>query len=197
MKKLEIIGYKRANLGKKEAKQLRREANVPCVLYGGEKQVHFHSPMILFRELLYTPDAYLVNLDVEGDEYKCILQDVQFHPVSEMILHADFLEYTEDKPVKMEIPVKPVGNSPGVQVGGRLMTKIRKLKVRALAKDLPDYINVDISDLELGKSVKVKDIKAENFEILNSPSNPVLSVEIPRALRSKKAASGEDDSEEE
>lgn len=195
MKTLEIIGYHRANLGKKESKGLRREGSVPCVLYGGEKQVHFHSPMILFRDLVYTPDAHLVKLNVEGDEYNCILQDIQFHPVSEMILHADFLQIFDDKPVKMEIPVSFTGNSPGLQKGGKLLVKQKRLKVRALPQNLPDSIVVDVSDLDLGRSVKIKDLKPENYEILNPLANPIASVEIPRALRSKQSQTEEEEAE--
>jgi len=188
MKTIEIIGYHRANLGKKDSKSLRESANVPCVLYGGDKQVHFHSPMILFRDLVYTPEAHIVLLNVEGDEYRCILQDIQFHPVNEMILHADFLLLQDDKPVKMDIPLKFVGVSPGVQQGGKLVAKIKRMKVRALPKDLPEYITVDITGLELGKSVKVKDIKLENYEIFSNPANPVATVEVPRALKGKTTA---------
>jgi large subunit ribosomal protein L25 len=187
MKTLEMIGYNRNDLGKKAAKDLRSDASVPCVLYGGEKHVLFHSPMILFRDLVYTPEVHIVNMDIEGDEYKCILQDITFHPVSEVILHADFLEIKEDKPVKMDIPVSYHGTSPGVQVGGKLVPKLKKIKVKALPKDLPDTVIVDISKLELGKSIKVKEIVEDNFQILNAGSTPVVSVEVPRALRGKQA----------
>ena len=147
------------------------------------------------KNLVYSAEAHIVEIDVDGTVIRAIMKDIQFHPVSETILHADFLEYVDDKPIKLEIPVKPIGNSPGIQVGGRLMSKIRKLKVSALAKDMPDYIEVDISALELGKSIKVGEIKTENFEILNSPSNPVLSVEVPRALRGKQAAAAAEEEE--
>lgn len=188
MKTVEIIGFKRANLGKKESKDLRAEGNAPCVLYGGGEQIHFYAPMILFRDLVYTPDAHLVDLNIEGKVYSCILQDIQFHPVSETILHADFLQLFEDKPVKMDIPVKYEGTAPGVIAGGRLISKLRKITVKALPADLPDYISVDISKLELGKSVKVSEVKPENFEILNNPLNSIATVEIPRALRGKQTA---------
>jgi len=197
MKTLEIIGYKRANLGKAESKRLRAESNVPCVLYGGKEQVHFHSPMILFRELVYTPNAHFVNLDVEGVEYKCILQDIQFHPVSEMILHADFLLLDESKHVKMEIPVETVGTAPGLEAGGKLVMKQRKLIVRALPQDMPDTIKVDVSELVLGKSTKVGEIKIDGFEIINSPLVSVATVEVPRALRGKSASELEEEEGEE
>ena len=196
MKTLEIIGYKRANLGKTESKRLRSESNVPCVLYGGDEQVHFYSPMILFRDLVYTPNAHFVNLDIEGEEYKCILQDIQFHPVSEMILHADFLLLDDKKYVKMDIPVKTVGKAPGIQAGGKLVMKQRKLSVRALPANMPDFIELDISKLSLGKSAKVGEIKTEGYEILNNPLVSVASVDVPRALRGKSAAELEAESEE-
>lgn len=183
MKTVEIIGYNRANLGKKEAKRLRAESFVPCVMYGGEEQIHFYSPMILFRELVYSPDAALVKLNVEGEEYRCILQDIQFHPVNEIILHADFFQIFDDKEVKMEIPVKLEGDAPGVLKGGRLYTKKRTLSVRALPDDMPDFIPVDISDLKLGKSLKVEEVKTKGYEILTSPLVTIATVETPRALR--------------
>ncbi|WP_242927640.1 50S ribosomal protein L25/general stress protein Ctc [Pontibacter vulgaris] len=184
MKTLEIIGFKRANLGKAQTKELRNESYVPGVLYGGAEQVHFYAPAILFRDLVYSPEVYEVDLNIEGTHYKAVMQDVQFHPVNEMLLHVDFLELQEDKPVKMDIPVKMVGTSPGVIVGGKLVTKLRKLKVKALPANLPDYVEVDISELELGKSIKVNKIKAGNYEILTNPLAPVATVTIPRALKS-------------
>lgn len=191
MKTVEIIGFKRANLGKKESKELRNEANVPCVLYGGKEQVHFFAPMILFRDLVYTPDAHMVDLNIEGSLHKCILQDIQFHPVSEMILHADFLELREDKPVKMDIPVKLVGNALGVQKGGKLTRKLTKLTVKALPKHMPDYIEADISSLDLGKSLRVGDVQSKNYTILNATTVTVASVVIPRALKGKEEQSAE------
>jgi large subunit ribosomal protein L25 len=185
MQTLEIIGYKRANLGKRGAKDLRNESNVPCVLYGGTEQVHFYTPMILFRELLYTPNIYEVHLNVEGDEYKCILQDAQFHPVNDIIYHVDFLQLNEEKEIKMEVPVRYTGVAPGVQKGGKLVSKLRKIKVKALPANMPDYIDVDVSELDLGKSVKVKDIVANNYVLINNPSTPVVSIEVPRAMRGK------------
>ena len=185
MKTVEVIGYKRANLGKKESKQLREEGNVPCVLYGGEEQVHFYSPMILFREIVYTADAHMVNLNVEGKVYRCILQDIQFHPVSEVILHADFLELHEGKLVKMEIPIHLIGKSPGVDKGGTLMHKRRNVRIQALPKNMPDYIEVDISALDFNKAVKVAEIEEKDFKILDAPQLSIAVVEVPRALKGK------------
>lgn len=194
MKTIEIIGYKRANLGKTTAKQLRKEASAPCVLYGGGEQIHFHTPMALLRGLVYTANAHFVHLTIEGQQYQCILQDIQFHPVSEMILHVDFLQIFEDKPVKMNIPTQVTGKAPGVVKGGSLVTKLRKLPVLAYPKDMPEHIAVDVSSLDLGKMVRVRDIEVNNYTILAAPGIPVAIVEIPRALRS--ASSKVDDTDE-
>jgi large subunit ribosomal protein L25 len=183
MRRLEITGYKRANLGKSDSKRLRAEGKVPCVLYGGNEQVHFHAPMILFRDLVYTPEAAYVDLNVEGQKYEAILQDIQFHPVSEVILHADFLELHKGKPIKMDIPVKFHGKAPGVIQGGRLMPKLRHVKVKALPDHMPESIDVDISSLELGKSIKVKDVIEKDFSILNSSRVTIATVSIPRNMR--------------
>lgn len=183
MKKLEIVGYKRANLGKSESQAIRAEGNVPCVLYGGAEQVHFYAPIILFRDLLYTPDVYEVTLNIEGDEYRAILQETQFHPVSDMLLHADFLQIIDGKDLKVAVPVRLMGVAPGVQKGGKLVTLVRKLRVTGPAENIPDYIDVDVSALDLGKSVRVSQIKVEGIQLLESMSNPVATIEIPRSLR--------------
>ena len=192
MKTVEIIGFKRANLGKKEAKELRAEGKVPCVVYGGKGQVHFHAPMIHFRDLVYTPEARFVHLNIEGEEFKAILQDIQFHPVNEMILHADFLQLNEKSPVKMDIPVKFVGTAPGLIKGGKLMSKLNKLTVKAMPSDMPEFIPVDVSNLDLGKTVKVGDVKQENYTILNSPMVSIATVAVPRALKGKGGEEGEE-----
>jgi len=180
METIEIIGYKRANLGKKNSKKLREEGNVPCVVYGGEEQLHFHSPMILFRDLIYTPGANFVKLNIEGVEKDAILQDIQFHPVSEVILHADFLELQENKKIRMDIPVKIIGDSPGVQQGGKILIRIRKLSLMAYPKNMPSFVEVDISELQLGKSIPVEELLSDQYDILNSPLVSVVSVNIPR-----------------
>ena len=183
MKSTEIVGFKRANLGKKEARELRLEALVPCVVYGGAEQIHFAAPMYLFRELLFTPDVYKVTLNIEGDIHYAILQDVQYHPVSDIILHADFLTVNNEKEIKVEVPVRFVGTAVGVTKGGKLVQKLRKIKVQGLADNIPDYVDVPVTELDLGKSVKVGHLKVEGFKILNNASLPIAGVEIPRALR--------------
>jgi large subunit ribosomal protein L25 len=190
MKTIEIIGYKRANLGKSDAKKLRADGNVPCVLYGGEEQIHFHAPMILFRDLVYTRDAHFVNINVEGTEHKAILQDIQFHPVSEIIVHADFLQLFEGKPIRMDVPVKLIGVSPGVTEGGILVHKRRTLSILALPKNMPAHIDVDISELIFHHSVKVSSVEEKDFEILDTKIASIAVVEMPRALKT------EDDEEE-
>lgn len=188
MKTLEIIGFKRANLDSAALNEIRDAGNVPCVVYGPgiPDQVHFYSPAILFRDLIYTPEVHLVELNIEGRIIKAVLKEAQFHPVSEVLLHADFMAYTDDKAIKFEIPVKIEGNSPGIAKGGKLEFKTRKLKVKGLAKALPDYVVVDISSLDLGKSFKVGELTTVGFEILTSPNVSVVTIGIPRALRGKK-----------
>jgi large subunit ribosomal protein L25 len=183
MKKIEIVGYQRANLGRAESQAIRAEGNIPCVLYGGDEQIHFYAPAILFRELVYTPNVYEVLLNIEGTEYRAILQETQFHPVSDVLLHADFLQVTDGKSVKVAVPVRLVGTAPGVQKGGKLVTRVRKLRVKGTVENIPNYIDVDVSQLDLGKSVRVGQIPVSNIELLEAASNPVASIEIPRALR--------------
>jgi len=187
MKTLEIIGYKRANLGKTDAKLLRAEAQVPCVLYGADTQLHFSVPMFLFRDLVYTPEAKIVNLTLEGKVYRCILQEIQIHPVNEMILHVDFFLLDENKPVRMNVPVKFEGTAVGILKGGKMAVKQASLKIKALPANLPDFVAVDITNMDLGKSVRVRDVKIENFEVLQAPELPIATVIVPRALKGKDA----------
>jgi large subunit ribosomal protein L25 len=184
MKTTEIVGFKRTELGTLSSKKMRADGNAPCVVYGGSSEpIHFYAPMYLFKELLYSPDAYIVNLNVEGTEIKCILKDASYHPVSETINHVDFLRISEDKPVVIDIPIKIVGSSVGVANGGKLFVKINKVKVKALAKDLPDFVPVSIDGLGLGKSVRVRNVETKTYEILTAPQVTIASVIIPRALK--------------
>ena len=183
MKTVEIIGYRRANLGKSDAKSIREEGNVPCVLYGGDQQVHFYSPMILFRDIVYTNEAHFVHLNIEGEECQAILQEVQFHPVSEIILHADFLRISEDRKIKMDIPTRLVGKAPGVEKGGALVRKLATLKVSGFPKDMPDHIDVDCSELDFHHAVKVGDMKIANLEFLDRHQTSIAVVEVPRAAK--------------
>ncbi len=183
MKTIEIIGYKRANLGKSDSQNLRDNANVPCVLYGGGTQIHFHSPMILFRELVYTNEAHFAHLNIEGEECQAILQDIQFHPVSEVILHADFLRIDEARKIKMNIPTRIVGQAPGVSKGGTLVRKKMSLKVAGFPKDMPDHIDIDVSELDFHHAVKVGDLKIPGLTFLDTKSSPIAVVEVSRAAK--------------
>lgn len=196
MKTIDIIGYKRTDFSKSSTKKLREDGMVPCVLYGAEDHVSFNAPVYLFNNLVNTPDVAFVNVDVEGKEYRCILQDIQYHPVSDMIIHADFRELTAGKKVKMEIPIKLIGTAPGVMEGGVLVRKLRQATIKALPKNMPEVIELDISGLSLGDSLKVKDLDVGAGEILNSERITVTSVEVPRALRGKSEEEEELEGEE-
>ncbi|MCW5910631.1 MAG: 50S ribosomal protein L25/general stress protein Ctc [Cyclobacteriaceae bacterium] len=183
MKTIEIIGYRRANLGKNASQKIREEGNVPCVLYGGAEQVHFAAPVILFRDLIYTNEAHFVHLNIEGEECQAIMQEVQFHPVSEIILHVDFLRISEDRKIKMDIPTRLVGQAPGVSKGGALVRKRASLKVYAFPKDMPDHIDVDCSSLDFHHAVKVGDLKFAGLEFLDPKQASIAVVEVPRAAK--------------
>lgn len=192
MKTILLKGEPRTDLGTTASKHLRKEGKVPCVLYGDGSSVNFSVYADDFRNLIYTPNTYTVKIEVGNDSYKAILQDVQFHPVNDDLRHVDFLAVSDDKPVVLDLPVKVTGNSPGVRSGGKLMVKMKKLRVRGLIKNLPDYIEANIDHLELGKSVKVGEITVPNIELLDSPNNAILSVEATRATReAAKEAAGE------
>lgn len=192
MKTILLKGELRDGLGSGSSKQLRNEGKVPCVMYGLGENLNFAVYAADFKNLVYTPNVYKVRIDVAGKSYEAVLQEIQFHPVSDAIIHVDFLAVAADKPVVMEIPVKVVGNSPGVRAGGKLVKKINKLKVRGLIANLPDYIDVSIDTLEIGQSAKVKDLTVAGFDILDAKENAILTVKTTRALMqaSADAASG-------
>jgi large subunit ribosomal protein L25 len=183
MKSVALFGYSRTEVGKVSTKALRTEGKVPCVMYGGGNHIHFTVYEPDFKLLVYTPNTYKVMLDIDGKTYKCILKDISFHPVNDSILHADFLEIEDSKPVEIGVPVKLVGNSVGVRAGGKLVVKSKKLRVKALPMLLPDFIEINIDNLEIGKSIKVGDLaRIENLTLLDSPNNPVVSVVTTRAV---------------
>ena len=186
MKSITIKGSKRESVGKVATKALRNADKVPCVLYGGENPLHFSANELDFSKLIYTPNAHTVILDINGDQkINAILQDIQFHPVSDKVLHVDFFQLSDDKEVNMEIPVIIEGSAPGVMLeGGTLVNSKRKLKVRALPKKLPDFINVDISSLELGDKISIVDLESENFTILHPDNTVVCKVRTSRASMS-------------
>lgn len=180
MKTVALTGELRSTLGSKDSRALRNEGKVPCVLYGGGEHIHFYIYSPDFKALVYTPNTYKVQLTIEGKKYMAILHDMQFHPVNETIIHADFLMVDEKKYITVSIPVKVSGNSPGVRAGGKLIQKIQRLRVKALIKDIPDAVEVNIESLDLGQSVKVKDISIPEVEILDAKENAVVSVKMTR-----------------
>tara|TARA_E500000331_G_C17222846_1_gene698942 strand:- start:236 stop:913 length:678 start_codon:yes stop_codon:yes gene_type:complete len=183
MKSIKINGSKRESVGKSSTKALRNAGKVPCVVYGGEKPVHFSADEISFSKLVYTPNAHMVAISFDGkSEINAIIQDIQFHPVSEKILHIDFLQLFESKEVTMTIPVKYEGNAPGVRNEGGILSKNkRKLSVRALPKDLPDYIKADISNLNLNDNITISDVSDNSFKFLHPDNMVVCQVKMSRA----------------
>ena len=176
MKTIEIKGTIRKDLGKKATKALRKEGSVPCIIYGKGENVNFSAPAPSFKNLVYTPNVYLVKLNIDGKVYDATLKELQFHPVSDEILHIDFLHILEDKPIEINIPVHIIGNSIGIKKGGRLNLVKRTLVVKALPKNLPDYLEIDVEELEVGQSIKVGDLNFENLTILSFAREPVVSI---------------------
>ena len=183
MKSIAISGSPRANVGKRDAKELRYQSLVPAVLYGGPTQTHFAVSAADLRPVVYTPDVHFIDLEIAGVKTQAIIQDIQFHPLTEKILHVDFLQLDPKKPLTMQIPVKLTGTSPGVKTGGKLVLKLRKLSVKALPKDHLDTIDVSIEELEVGKSVRVSDLSFPNLTITNAQEDTIVSVTTSRALR--------------
>lgn len=184
MKSLVIKGETRTALGKKEAKKIRSQESVPAVLYGSNETIHFSIPFSELRPLVYTPDVFLVTLEIGDKSYQAIMQDIQWHAVEEQALHIDFLRVEEGKPVKIDLPIKIIGVAKGTKTGGKLKTNLRRLKVKALAKDLPDTVDINVTKLGIGQSIKVADLKMANVEFLDTKSNVVVAVTITRAARS-------------
>jgi large subunit ribosomal protein L25 len=183
MKSITISGSLRENVGKRDAKQLRYDGLVPAVLYGGATQTHFAVSVADLKAVIYTPVVHFIDLDVAGVKTQAIIKDIQFHPLTEMIVHVDFLQLDPAKEVTIEIPVRLTGTSPGVKVGGKLVQKLRKLRIKALPKNHIDNIDVSIETLEVGKSVRVSDLKVTNMTITNAMEDTIVSVTTSRALR--------------
>ena len=181
MKSITITGSQRESVGKVSTKALRNAGKVPCVLYGGDKPLHFSADEVSFKNLVYTANVYTATIEVDGTKYHAILQDIQFHPVSDKILHVDFYQLFDDKLVAMNIPVRLVGASPGVINGGSLSFAKRKLSVRALPADLPDFINADISQLKIGMKIVVSDLADDKFTILHPETTVVVQVRTARS----------------
>lgn len=180
MKTVSMSGSPRANVGKKDAKALRKAGLVPCVIYGGKEQIHFSTPEKSFKDVVFTPDVCFIEVDLNGKKYLTVLQDIQYHKVKDSILHADLFELHEDKPITLPIPVVYVGSSPGVLQGGKLVRTTRKIRIKALPKDMPQTITIDLSPLEIGDMVKVSALEPKNFTIVEHPSTTICMVKVTR-----------------
>jgi large subunit ribosomal protein L25 len=181
MKSITIKGSERENVGKKATKAVRDAGMVPCVIYGGNQPVHFVADERAFKDLVYTPNAHTVVVELNGTSYNVIMQDIQFHPVSDRILHIDFFQLSDDKEIVMEVPVKITGTSPGVLLGGVLRLNQRRLKVKALPKNLPDFIEASISELQMGNKLYVTKLETNNFKLMHPDNTVVCQVRISRA----------------
>lgn len=188
MKNIELKGALRSDLGKKGAKDIRRNALTPCNLYGNGGNINFTVVEKELKDILYTPNAYIIDLNIDGKSEKAVIREIQFHPVTDQVLHIDFYRVTEDKPVVIEIPVKLNGSSEGVKQGGKLTLTTRKIKVSAFVKDLPDTLDIDITNLGLGKTVMVGELDYPNLTLLNPKSTVVCAVKMTRAARGAAAA---------
>lgn len=195
MKQISINGTARTELGKKAAKAIRNSGNVPCVLYGEKKDangqpeaIHFSVSEKEINKLIYTPHIYLVDINIDGEDHKGILKEVQFHPVKDNVLHVDFLEVHAEKPIVMGVPIAPQGLAEGVRAGGRLITMVRKLNVKALYSAIPEKLNIDVTALQLGKSIKVGDLHFENLELVTPKEVIVCTVKMTRAAMGAAAA---------
>tara|TARA_R110000868_G_scaffold1647_1_gene13233 strand:+ start:1182 stop:1814 length:633 start_codon:yes stop_codon:yes gene_type:complete len=181
MKSITIKGSERESVGKKATKALRNAGKVPCVIYGGEKPLHFSAEELSFKDLVYTPNAHTVVVELEGSKkYDAVMQDIQFHPVTDSILHVDFYQLFKDKEVTMDIPVRLLGNSPGVRNGGRLLFRKRKLSIKALPDNLPDFFDIDISKLRIGGNISVSTLLKDEFTILHPENTVVVQVKAAR-----------------
>ena len=190
MKTFELKGTVRTDLGKKATKAERIVDNIPAVLYGGKENIHFTTTVSDVRKLVYSPEVSVVNLDIDGKKTKAIMKALQFHPVSDKVLHIDFLQLTEDKPVIVELPVKLEGLAEGVKAGGKLALEMRKLKVKGLYTQIPENIVIDVTELGLGKSIQVAKVSVDKLEILNAKNAVVAQVKLTRAARGAAATAG-------
>src|SRR3954467_8113341 len=182
MKSISITGTRRAADTKQETKRLRAEGKVPCVLYGGKEQLHFSAPALSFRNLVYSPEVFLVDLNIDGTTHRAIMKEVQTHPVTDRLNHIDFQAVSDDRKVTIQVPVKLKGASKGVREGGQLLFKMRLLKVSALPKDLPEQIEIVIDEMAIGDTVRVRDMKKEGVEFLDIPAAAIVAVKTARAV---------------
>ena len=188
MKSITIEGQLRTESGKKATRQIRSQQHVPGVIYGGKTEINFSAPASAFKSIIYTPEFMLADVKVDGNSYRCILKDIQFNKVTDALSHVDFLELVEDKKVIANLPLKFMGTPAGVKAGGKLVTKMKSLKVKTLPKYLKEFIEVDLTNLALNKNLRVQDVIATNMEVMNSPKIPIASVTMTRQLKQEEAA---------
>lgn len=188
MRTVSLSGSSRANVGRRDAAELRAKGQVPCVLYGGKEQIHFSADEREFKTIIYTPEACVVEIAVNGNTYKAILQDAQFHRINDKLIHADFLQVVEGKPVSMDIPVKLHGQSIGVREGGKLVQKLRKLKVKGSINNIPQYIDIQIDDLAIGKSITIGDLKVDGVTFMHPSNISVVGVQTTRNVAAEETA---------
>lgn len=188
MKSITIEGQLRTESGKKATRQLRSQKMVPGVIYGGQNEINFSAPASAFKGIVYTSDFMLANITIDGVSYRCILKDLQFDKVNDSLIHVDFLELVEDKKIVASLPLKYIGTPVGVKAGGKLVTKMKSLKIKTLPKYLQEHIDVDINNLELNGNIRVEDVKVPNMEVLNSPRIPIASVTLTRVLKQEESA---------
>ncbi len=177
-----MSGSLRENVGKKDAKQHRKTGNIPCVLYGGDNQLHFVVEERSIEKILFTPEVCILNLQIDGKEYLATLKDIQYHPVNDKVLHVDFFAINEVKPVVISVPIRLTGTAPGILKGGKLIKKFRKLKIRAMLNQLPDEIVIDIDNMDVGDSIKVSDLSREHIEFLDNPNSIIILIALTRAV---------------
>ena len=197
MKSITIQGTKRESVGKKSTKALRDAELVPCVVYGGEQPINFSTAEKSFKNLVYTPDAHTVVIELDGQKIDAVLQDIQFHPITDKILHADFYQLSADKPVVMEVPVRIIGRAKGVLAGGVLRQSFRKLRLKAIPANLPDEIVVDVTPLKIGNKLYIGDIKNDQYTFLHPDNAVVAAVKMSRNAMKNAGAMVEDDEDEE
>ncbi|MEM1122710.1 MAG: 50S ribosomal protein L25 [Bacteroidota bacterium] len=198
MQTVKVAGNVRPAVGKKATKAVRNEGRIPCVIYGDAENVHFSTTHNDVKGLIYTPDFKVAEIEVDGATHKCILKDAQFHPVKETVLHIDFLKLEDGKTVLLEVPVRFKGTSPGVKLGGALQQSLRRVKIRTTPENMVDELYGDISSLELGQAIRVRDLELpDGVVVANSPAIPVATVVVPRALRGKGAPGEEGEAEAE
>lgn len=190
MKIVSISGSVRQSVGKKDAQKLRKDCKIPCVLYGGAEQIHFSTHEDSFKDIVFTPEVCFIDIDIDGKINRAILQDIQYHPVNDTIVHADFLQIAEDKTITLSVPLEIEGNSPGVMRGGKLVKKFRRITVKALPQNMPEKIIANISELDIEQSIKIGDLKSEKYDLMHPERNVVVTVGSTRSVVTEEATPG-------